>query len=291
MPVVDNDVLSKVTSAVTRTLKARHGAAIAVATEAMQLLGKAISAMKEAGAITPPAMGQMAKATKLMQKLSGDLTMRKSMSEDEFEGYALEQMSKVSGDAVEVASERLAHLAKTIEIAKSSFADGATETAEIEMFKEPKVDRSIDPVEAAALSDDTGFAGNPSQAKAEDEDDEPAPAEAAPAEAPADAPATAPADAPVDASADAPAPAEAPAEAPADAPEAPAAEAPAEAPADAPAEAPAAPVAASAGDGEADVTKTGEAVPWPMDLNTKDFREGVSKTEDPSWGYDAPLAD
>lgn len=34
------------------------------------------------------------------------------------------------------------------------------------------------------------------------------------------------------------------------------------------------------------VTK-GEEVPWPFDLNSREFREGVRKAEDaPAWGYD-----
>ena len=294
---MSDNVLGQVTAAVERTLKARHGPAVRLATEIMELARSAIGIMNEAKDIPPRAAGMMTRVLLLAGKFSKTYPSAKAksatMTADEFESYVVEQISKVATDAQEVAANRLSALQESIELAKQSFADGV-DRAEVRVFDESgETSIDIDP-KNADKAEATGFAGNPedvgkaiadlqksiealSKSFAEKVDGE--------GDAAGEGSAVAGADAAGEDSgeADAAASGEGGDKSEADAAGADGAEAAATAKGKDGGD-------AGATDGEdkgSDVEK-GAETHWPMDLNTKDFREGVHKAEKEAgtWGMD-----
>ena len=339
-----NDLLASVAQAIDGVLKQNGKGALAVAQDINGRMGNVVKAL-DGGEVTSAVRNEMRKVHRLVGEFSeayGPVT--KSMTFEQFEGYVLEQIAKLSSDKPAVAIQRIESLSETIALAKN-FEDTESQSINVPVFTEAnltahgeKSDTTIstDQAAGAAGSPNSGFATNKGVGKALEAlgkaletlggatataktDEEKAEAEkAAKAKKDEDEKAAADKAASGDKTDEEKAAAEKAAKEKKDEDEKAAAkkaeaeknmtdeqkaEAAKAAKTKEDEEKAAAEKAAkekdedekkkaaekAAADGEGgDVSKGDDNVSWPMDMNTKDFREGVGKAEDkgPAWGRD-----
>ena len=305
------DLLASVAQAIDGVLKQNGKGALAVAQDINGRMGNVVKAL-DGGEVTSAVRNEMRKVHRLVGEFSesyGPVT--KSMTFEQFEGYVLEQIAKLSSDKPAVAIQRIESLSETIALAKN-FEDTESQSINVPVFTEAnltahgeKSDTTIstDQAAGAAGSPNSGFATNKGVGKALEAlgkaletlggatataktDEEKAEAEkAAKAKKEEEEKAAAEKAASGDKTDEEKVAAEKAAKTKEDEEKAAAEKAAKEKDEDEKKKA--AEKAAAEGEG-GDVSKGDDNVSWPMDMNTKGFREGVGKAEDkgPAWGRD-----